>query len=52
MRRAFRARSEPVSTCIPGIGVRRHDGASTRSPLISTMHTRQLPSGRYPGASR
>jgi hypothetical protein len=29
--------------------LRQHDGASTRSPLISTMHERQLPSGRMPG---
>ena len=29
-------------------GARQHDGASTRSPLISTMQARQLPSGRRP----
>jgi hypothetical protein len=27
---------------------RQHDGASTRSPSTSTMHARQLPSGRMP----
>ena len=46
MRRAFTARSEPVITFIPGAGLRRHDGARTRSASISTMQTRQLPSER------
>ena len=27
-------------------GVRLHEAASTRSPSTSTMHARQLPSGR------
>jgi hypothetical protein len=30
---------------MPAVGCRQHDGASARSPLISTMHARQLPSG-------
>jgi hypothetical protein len=42
------ARAETLDTSIPGAGVRQHDGASTRSPLISTMQARQLPSGRMP----
>jgi hypothetical protein len=33
----------------PVAGVRQQEGASTRSPLISTMQARQLPSGRMPG---
>ena len=40
------ARSLLVVTSIPFVGKRQHDGASARSPLISTMHARQLPSGR------
>ena len=32
----------------PSSGARQHDGASTRSPLISTMQARQLPSARMP----
>ncbi len=40
------ARCEVLSTSIPFAGERQHDGARTRSPLISTMHARQLPSGR------
>ncbi len=43
------ARLDSVDTSIPGAGARQHDGASTRSPLISTTHARQLPSGRIPG---
>jgi hypothetical protein len=31
---------------MPAVGVRQQLGASTRSPSISTMHERQLPSGR------
>src|SRR6266850_2919244 len=34
------------STSIPACGARQHEGASTRSPLTSTMQARQLPSGR------
>ena len=46
MRRAVLARSVWVLTFMPGDGVRRQLAASTRSPSISTMQTRQLPSGR------
>ena len=46
--RVHRARAT-LDTSIPGAGARQHDGASTRSPLISTMQARQLPSGRMPG---
>ena len=44
--RAERARSVPVLTLMPGDGVRIHDAARTRSPSISTMQARQLPSAR------
>ncbi len=44
--RAFSARSVPVWTFMPTAGMRLQDGARTRSPSISTMQTRQLPSGR------
>ena len=37
-----------VTTSIPGAGLRQQEGASTRSPLISTMQARQFPSGRRP----
>ena len=40
------ARALSLATSMPAVGCRQHDGASTRSPLISTMHARQLPSGR------
>jgi hypothetical protein len=30
---------------MPGAGARQHDGASVRSPSISTTQARQLPSG-------
>jgi hypothetical protein len=40
------ARCELLCTSMPLAGARQHEGASTRSPLISTMHARQLPSGR------
>ena len=43
-----RARALSVVTSMPACGVRQHDGASTRSPLISTTQARQLPSGRMP----
>ena len=46
MRRAEAARSEAVSTVMPSLGVRMQDAASTRSPSISTMQARQLPSAR------
>ena len=46
MRRAALARSVCVFTFMPGAGLRRQLAASTRSPSISTMQTRQLPSGR------
>ena len=44
--RALTERSFWLWTFMPTAGIRLHDGASTRSPSISTMHTRQLPSGR------
>jgi len=40
------ARSVSVLIFIPGVGVRMQLAANTRSPSISTMQTRQLPSGR------
>ena len=40
------ARTESVVTRIPDFGLRMHEAASTRSPSISTMQARQLPSGR------
>ena len=46
MRRAVLARSVWVLTFMPGAGVRMQLAAKTRSPSISTMQTRQLPSGR------
>ena len=46
MARARRARALRVCTTMPGSGRRMHDAASVRSPSISTMQTRQLPSGR------
>ena len=36
----------PIFTFMPTVGVRLQDAASTRSPSISTMQARQLPSGR------
>src|SRR6266403_665372 len=42
MRRAVLARSVCVLTCMPEVGVRMQLAASTRSPSISTMQTRQL----------
>ena len=44
--RAVRARSDAVTTFIPGAGLRMQEAASTRSPSISTMQARQLPSAR------
>ena len=41
-----RARSEAVTTFMPAAGLRMQDAASTRSPSISTMQARQLPSAR------
>ena len=46
MRRAVRARSLPVCAFIPAAGFRMQEAASTRSPSISTMQARQLPSAR------
>jgi hypothetical protein len=46
MVRDFFARSDCVCTSMPGVGLRMHEAVSTRSPLISTMHARQLPSTR------
>ena len=34
---------------MPGAGARQHDGASMRSPAISTMQARQLPTASQPG---
>ena len=50
MRRAVFARVESVLTFMPAVGLRMHEAASTRSPSISTMQARQLPSARYPGS--
>jgi hypothetical protein len=36
-----------VVTSMPATGKRQHDGASVRSPLISTTQARQLPSERW-----
>ena len=47
--REKRARSLAVCTFIPGEGWRTQEAAKTRSPSISTMQARQLPSARYPG---
>ena len=44
--RGDRARRSPIFTFMPTLGVRLQDAASTRSPSISTMQARQLPSGR------
>ena len=44
--RAPLARALSVVTTIPGAGSRMQLAASTRSPSISTMQARQLPSGR------
>jgi len=46
MRRAAVARSLAVRTSMPARGSRMQDAASTRSPAISTMQARQLPSAR------
>ena len=46
MRRAALARALAVATSMFGAGLRMQDAASTRSPLISTMQARQLPSAR------
>ena len=35
-------------TFMPSVGKRQHDGARTRSPAISTMHERQLPTASRP----
>ncbi len=42
------ARGLSVVTSMPSFGKRQQDGASTRSPLISTMQVRQFPSARMP----
>ena len=42
------ARSLSVMTFMPAVGARQHDGANTRSPLISTMQERQLPTASMP----
>ncbi len=44
--REKRARSLAVLTFMPGAGFLMHEAASTRSPSISTMQARQLPSAR------
>jgi hypothetical protein len=43
---AFQARSLADFTFMPMAGLRMQEAASTRSPSISTMQARQLPSGR------
>jgi len=45
-RRVRLARSEAVLTFMPSRGARMQEAARTRSPSISTMQMRQLPSGR------
>jgi hypothetical protein len=40
------ARSLAALTFIPGVGRRTQEAARTRSPSISTMQARQLPSAR------
>jgi hypothetical protein len=46
MRWAERARSEALVTLMPSAGERMHEAARVRSPSISTMQARQLPSAR------
>ena len=46
MRRALTARSVAVFTTMLGEGFLMQEAVSTRSPSISTMHARQLPSAR------
>src|ERR1041384_397976 len=41
------ARPALVVTSMPGVGYRQQDGASARSPLISTTQARQVPSERW-----
>src|SRR3954464_1325585 len=41
------ARGELVVTSMPAVGKRQQEGASARSPFISTTHARQLPSERW-----
>ena len=43
---AATARGLADFTFMPTLGVRLQEAASTRSPSISTMQARQLPSGR------
>ena len=45
----FSARSLSVVTFMPGVAERQHDGASVRSPAISTTQARQLPTASSPG---
>ena len=42
------ARSLSLFTSMPAVGARQQLGASTRSPLISTMQERQLPTASRP----
>ena len=44
--RDFFARSLTLVTFMPSLGLRMHEAARTRSPSISTMQARQLPSAR------
>ena len=46
IRRALTARSVAVFTTMSGAGFRIQEAARTRSPSISTMQARQLPSAR------
>ena len=41
--------ADAVTTFMPAAGLRMQDAASTRSPSISTMQARQLPSARIAG---
>ncbi len=46
MERDFFARSVDVATFMPAAGLRMQEAAKVRSPSISTMQARQLPSAR------
>jgi hypothetical protein len=43
------ARSLRLETFMPAVGTRQHEGASTRSPSISTTQARQFPTSSMPG---
>ena len=46
LRAPTRRARESVFTFMPAVGLRMQEAASTRSPSISTMQARQLPSAR------